>query len=114
VQATYGALRRHPAAEERAEWLGAGNMVVRREAFVAVNGFDESLETCEDVDLCARIAKAGWQVRAVPGMRNVHHGDQAENVFWGELWRGRDSLRVTTRPEHRATWSQLRYQSATP
>lgn len=99
VQRTYDALRRHPAAEEPTEWLGAGNMVVRREAFVAARGFDESLETCEDVDLCAKVAMAGWQVRAVPGMRSVHHGDpkHLSNVFWGELWRGRDNLRVTLR-----------------
>jgi GT2 family glycosyltransferase len=95
---------RHPAAEEPTEWLGAGNMVVRREAFVAARGFDESLETCEDVDLCAKVAMAGWQVRAVPGMRSVHHGDpkRLSHVFWGELWRGRDNLRGAAGPRRRA------------
>lgn len=99
VQRTYDALRRHPAAEEPTEWMGAGNMVVRRDAFVAARGFDERLETCEDVDLCAKVAMAGWRLLAVPGMRSVHHGDPARlsNVFWGELWRGRDNLRVTLR-----------------
>lgn len=99
VQRTYDALRRHPAADEPTEWLGAGNMVVRREAFVQAQGFDEALETCEDVDLCARVAAHGWQVRAVHGMQSVHHGDpkRLSNLFWGELWRGRDNLRVTLR-----------------
>lgn len=99
VQRTYDALRRHPEREGPAEWLGAGNMVVRREAFEAAGGFDEQLETCEDVDLCARVAATGWHVRVVPGMKSVHHGDPARlaQVFWGELWRGRDNLRVTLR-----------------
>jgi GT2 family glycosyltransferase len=99
VQRTYDALRRHPDVEEPTEWLGAGNMVVRRAAFEAARGFDERLETCEDVDLCARVTLAGWRVLAVPGMRSVHHGDpkRLSNVFWGELWRGRDNLRVTLR-----------------
>jgi GT2 family glycosyltransferase len=99
VQRTYDALRRHPAADEPTEWLGAGNMVVRRDAFEQVGGFDDRLETCEDVDLCARMAAAGWSVRAVRGMQSVHHGDPSRlsNVFWGELWRGRDNLRVTLR-----------------
>lgn len=99
VQRTYDALRRHPRDEGPTDWLGAGNMVVRREAFEAAGGFDETLETCEDVDLCARMAAGGWQVRVVPGMRSVHHGDPAclAHVFWGELWRGRDNLRVTLR-----------------
>jgi GT2 family glycosyltransferase len=99
VQRTYDALRRHPETEGPADWLGAGNMVVRREAFERAGGFDERLETCEDVDLCGRLAAAGWQVRVVPGMKSVHHGDPARlaQVFWGELWRGRDNLRVTLR-----------------
>ena len=99
VQRTYDALRRHPTITEPTDWLGAGNMVVRREAFVNAGGFDERLETCEDVDLCARLASAGWDILAVPGMRSVHHGDPARlaNVFWGEVWRGRDNVRVTLR-----------------
>jgi GT2 family glycosyltransferase len=99
VQRTYDALRRHPASDESTDWLGAGNMVVRREAFNRIGGFDEQLETCEDVDLCARVAAAGWDVLAVRGMQSVHHGDPSRlsSVFWGELWRGRDNLRVTLR-----------------
>lgn len=99
VQRTYDALRRHPDADEPTEWLGAGNMVVRRTAFEQARGFDERLETCEDVDFCARVAGQGWDVRAVRGMKSVHHGDpkRLSNVFWGELWRGRDNLRVTLR-----------------
>ncbi|MGE0813768.1 MAG: glycosyltransferase family 2 protein [Vicinamibacterales bacterium] len=99
VQRTYDALRRHPSTDGPTEWLGAGNMVIRRQAFDAAGGFDERLETCEDVDLCVRVARAGWDVRAVPGMKSVHHGDPARlsHVFWGELWRGRDNLRVTLR-----------------
>lgn len=99
VQRTYDTLRRRPGQEEATEWLGAGNMMVRREAFESVGGFDETLETCEDVDLCARVIGRGWQVRAVPGMASLHHGDPARlgDVFWGEMWRGRDNLRVTLR-----------------
>ena len=107
VQRTYDALRRHATRVEPTEWLGAGNMLVRREAFVAAGGFDESLETCEDVDLCNRLALAGWQVLAVPGMATIHHGDPDTlgRVFWGEMWRGRDNLRVTLRGPR--TWRTL-------
>lgn len=35
-------------------------------ALVAVDGFDASLRTHEDVDLCRRLALAGWEVRFDP------------------------------------------------
>lgn len=99
VQQWYDALRRHPAAVEPAEWFGAGNLLVRRDAFTAVGGFDLTLEASEDVDLCHRLARAGWRLLNVPGMRCIHHGDPATltHLFRQELWRGRDNLRVSLR-----------------
>jgi hypothetical protein len=79
------------------EWLGSGNMLIRRELFLDLNGFDESLETCEDVDLCQRTRKNGWRIIADPYMENIHFGDPAtlKNLFLSELWRGRNNFRVT-------------------
>jgi GT2 family glycosyltransferase len=103
VQRAYDGLRRHPTRVEPAEWFGAGNLVVRRQAFDAIGGFDVSLESCEDVDLCARLRAGGWRLLNVPAMRSVHHGDPPTlgRVFWSELWRGRDNIRVSLR----APWS---------
>jgi hypothetical protein len=99
VQRCYDRLRRHPAAQEPVEWLGSGNLAVRREAFEAAGGFDVSLETCEDVDLCRKLRAGGGVLVADHRMRNVHHGDPRTlgQVFVGELWRGRDNLRVSLR-----------------
>jgi cellulose synthase/poly-beta-1,6-N-acetylglucosamine synthase-like glycosyltransferase len=103
VQRTYDGLRRHPQRIGPAEWFGAGNLVVRRDAFDRIGGFDTSLESCEDVDLCARLRAAGWQLLTVPAMRTVHYGDPPTlaRLFKSELWRGRDNLRVSLR----APWS---------
>jgi hypothetical protein len=99
VQAAYDALRARPPARTDAEWLAAGNMAVRRRVFQLVGGFDETLEACEDVDLCRAIRQGGFRVVAEPGMRSIHHGDPATigAVFRGELWRGRGNLRVGAR-----------------
>lgn len=99
VQAWYDALRHRPPAVEPIEWLGAGNLVIRRDAFEAVGGFDESLESCEDVDLCFRLARAGYTILNVPGMVSIHHGDPPTlgRLFRSELWRGRDNIRVSLR-----------------
>ncbi len=99
VQRVYDGFRRHPSQTEAAEWFGAGNLAVRREAFGAVGGFDTRFESCEDVDLCFRMRDAGWRLLSVPAMHSVHHGDPPtlSRLFLSELWRGRDNLRVSLR-----------------
>lgn len=99
VQQAYGALRGRTRGSHPAEWLGAGNLVVRRTAFTEAGGFDTSLEACEDVDLCNRLRLAGWRLVADERLRSIHHGDPATlgRVFKSELWRGRDNIRVTLR-----------------
>jgi cellulose synthase/poly-beta-1,6-N-acetylglucosamine synthase-like glycosyltransferase len=99
VQRAYDGFRRHPTRDEPAEWFGAGNLVVRRDAFDALGGFDDRLETCEDVDFCFRMRHAGWQLLNVPAMHSVHYGDPPtlKRLFLSELWRGRDNLRVSVR-----------------
>nr|WP_269329694.1 glycosyltransferase [Kineosporia babensis] len=45
---------------------GAGNMALRRDVFQSVGGFDPSVGTLEDTDLCWRIQKAGKKLTFVP------------------------------------------------
>jgi glycosyltransferase involved in cell wall biosynthesis len=99
VQRLYDRLRRHPGGQEVVAWLGSGNMAVRRSAFEQVGGFDTSLETCEDVDLCRKLRAHGYRLVADARMHNVHYGDPRtlRHVFFGEMWRGRDNVRVSLR-----------------
>jgi GT2 family glycosyltransferase len=99
VQRTYGALRGRTVGHADARWLGSGNVIVRREAFEAIGGFDQTLESCEDVDLCQRLRDAGWRVVADERLVSVHYGDPSTlgGLFRAERWRGRDNLRVTLR-----------------
>jgi glycosyltransferase involved in cell wall biosynthesis len=100
VQRAYDCLRRHDGRRRDATWLGSGNLVIRADVFRQLGGFDEQLETCEDVDLCRRLLIAGKRLVEDPRLVNIHHGDPRtlRAVFLGELWRGRDNLRVTFRP----------------
>ena len=99
VQRLYDRLRRHSEGQTRVAWLGSGNMAVRRLAFESVGGFDTTLETCEDVDLCRKLTAAGHGILADSRLRNIHYGDPRTlgHVFYGELWRGRDNVRVSLR-----------------
>lgn len=99
VQEFYDRLRRRPAGQEPVDWLGSGNLVVRRAQFLEIGGFDTTLETCEDVDLCRKLRATGGHLLSDERLYNVHHGDPRtlRNVFYGELWRGRDNIRVSLR-----------------
>jgi GT2 family glycosyltransferase len=99
IQRAYDLLRDHQPGVREAAWLGSGNLVVRAACFNAVGGFDEALETCEDVDLCQRLRRRGFRVLADSRLRSTHHGDPAtlSRLFVSELWRGRDNLRVSLR-----------------
>jgi GT2 family glycosyltransferase len=99
VQRAYDRFRPRTRGRADADWLGSGNLAIRAEVFRAIGGFDESLESCEDVDLCNRLRWRGHRLVSEPRMVSVHHGDPAtlRALFLSELWRGRDNVRVTLR-----------------
>lgn len=95
----YDRLRRHQGGVRDTGWLPSGNLVVRTEVFRQLGGFDTSLETCEDVDLCQRLVAGGGRLMETDRMHSTHFGDPAtlRALFFGELWRGRDNLKVSLR-----------------
>jgi GT2 family glycosyltransferase len=55
------------------DWVGGMFMLLRRDAFAAVGGFDARYHLYyEDVDLCARLRLAGYDIRLVPSASAVH------------------------------------------
>lgn len=60
--------------EREVDWVSGAAMMVRREAFEAVGGFDEGFFMyVEDVDLCRRISEAGWSCLYYPRAVMMHH-----------------------------------------
>jgi GT2 family glycosyltransferase len=84
----------HAAATERVEWLATFNLLVRRDAFEAVGGFDESLVTCEDSDLGYKLSARGKLLREHVA-QTAHHGESKtlRQFFRREAWRSRGNLR---------------------
>jgi GT2 family glycosyltransferase len=99
TQRMFGVLRGRTVGRSDTAWLGSGNLAVRRAVFEQVRGFDEALETCEDVDLCQRIRQAGQRIVADERLASIHNGDPAtlRELFRSERWRGRDNIRVSLR-----------------
>ena len=69
-------------------WLSGSLMLLRREAFEAVGGFDTSyFMYCEDMDLCWRMADAGWRSVYVPTAVVMHSGGHATQRVPGMMLR---------------------------
>lgn len=63
----------HASAQE-VDWVSGAAMMVRREAFDQIAGFDESyFMYVEDVDLCSRLRHAGWKALYYPEAQMMHH-----------------------------------------
>jgi N-acetylglucosaminyl-diphospho-decaprenol L-rhamnosyltransferase len=66
---------RSDAVDGVVPWVLGAALAVRRRAFEAMQGFDESFFMYfEEVDLCYRLACAGWQVHFTPTTTIVHVG----------------------------------------
>jgi GT2 family glycosyltransferase len=56
------------------DWLGGACLMVRRDVFRAVGGFDPRFFMySEELDWCRRIRQAGWRIAFVPEAELVHH-----------------------------------------
>jgi GT2 family glycosyltransferase len=82
--------RRHVGQVTAHHRLVGFALAVRRSAFEAVGGFDESfgLGGCEDDDLCARLEADGWRLLIAHGSYIHHHGHatfDANSVDWFAL-----------------------------
>lgn len=61
------------AAPSAVDWVSGACMLVRRRAFEELGGFDEAyFMYAEDMDLCWRARRAGWQVVFVPAAAVTH------------------------------------------
>ena len=62
-------------------WVAGMFMLIRREAFTQVGGFDERyFMYCEDFDLCARLRLAGWMLQAEPSVAVLHLAQRASQA----------------------------------
>ncbi|MFI2753053.1 glycosyltransferase family 2 protein [Cellulomonas sp. P22] len=95
--------RQQVAGEERtAGWLSGACLLVRREAFEAVGGFDTSyFMFFEDLDLGERLGLAGWHNVYVPTARVTHVG--------GTSWRERPARMISAHHASAGLYLTRRY-----
>jgi N-acetylglucosaminyl-diphospho-decaprenol L-rhamnosyltransferase len=82
--------REHTAEDTfECDWLSGCFLMVRRAAFEDVGSFDEGFtKYFEDVDICLRMARAGWKVMYHGGTYALHLERRASrNLFTGDACR---------------------------
>lgn len=72
------------------EYINSANFFVTKEIFDIVGGFDESLMSGEDWDICQRIKKAGHVVRLRPEINVIHLKNPKSLLSFmkREMWHG--------------------------
>lgn len=100
--------RRYRAEQEKtgqqrpAGWLSGACLLLRREAFEAVGGFDDDyFMFFEDVDLGERLGRAGWTNLYVPQAKVTHVG--------GTSWRAKPATMISAHHASAARYVGRRY-----
>ena len=69
----------------RVPWAIAAFLLVRREAWDAIGGFDEhQWMYAEDLDIGWRLHRAGWRTRYEPRAEVEHESSASTNQAWGD------------------------------
>jgi N-acetylglucosaminyl-diphospho-decaprenol L-rhamnosyltransferase len=71
----------------RPDWVSGAAMLVRRDRFDAIGGFDERIHMyMEDVDLCRRLRESGWQVAYEPDAVVEHVMGHSQSTDQPRRW----------------------------
>jgi mycofactocin glycosyltransferase len=81
-----------------------GNLLVRREAFEELGGFEEGIRSAGDFDLCWRAQAAGWRLLRRPAASVAHRHREDLASF----------LSMVARYGSGAAWINRRYPGAAP
>ena len=75
------------------DWLSSFNLIIKRDVFEKIGGFQETLETCEDYELGVRLNKyARILFSDALTVRHLGVVSSLKEFFEKELWRGRGNL----------------------
>jgi len=99
----HGEGRASTAASRETGWLSGALLLIRREAFEQVGGFDDAFFMYfEDVDLGARLSANGWSNVYVTTANAIHHGAHST----------RESASAMNKAHHQSAYTYLRRRYA--
>lgn len=87
-----------PVSISQVHFINSANLVVRTDAFLKIDGFDENLVTDEDTDLGNRLTLAGYKLLEVPEVRVINLGitSSLREFFRTRMWHAISGLKLIT------------------
>lgn len=94
VERTWKLNRTNSSNQHFVSWASSMNMIIKKCDFIKINGFNETLVTCEDVDLSYRLRQHGLKILYDHRLLVTHHGEAKtlSQFFKKERWRGSSAL----------------------
>ena len=98
-------LDERPTEPVEADWMLGGSLLLRRTMLEELGGYDPGFRMYgEEIDLCYRAAKAGWERWYVPAAVVRHRWDRlSDTTLWSRrtLWHWRSVLRFARKHPER-------------
>ena len=84
-----------PMTKDRSGFVNSGHLIVRKDVYDELDGFDESLETSEDYEFCMRAARKGILLENNPELHVIHEGcPKTIGAFVRrEIWHGSEDFK---------------------
>jgi hypothetical protein len=83
-----------PASQKDVDFLACPGLVVKRQTFDQLHGFDEVLSAAEDDDFSRRVRELGLRLVSAPACSVVHHGypKTLYGIARRQFWHGSNQL----------------------
>lgn len=93
VEKVWSSFRTRRKCKCYTSWINSSNLMVRKEYFDEIGGFNEEVKTCEDVDICMRLTKI-CKILFDPSIKVVHLKEPKtiREFFLKEIWRGKGTI----------------------
>lgn len=104
-----GLVRKAPETTSKVDWVSGGMMMVEREYFLKLNGFDENFFMyVEDMEFCFRVARQRYETVYFPAARARHlkHGSADKAFALSHIYKGL----VYFYAKHKAKWQRFLVQ----
>lgn len=75
-------------------WVGSGNLIIKKDLFEGLDGFNEGIITSEDCDLCFKLAKLNFKVYSTASVSVTHlkYNKTIKDFIKKEIWHGKGVL----------------------